>query len=159
MGPFPGDREAMLAVVADGITRQLPPDKPLWSATVFVITGPDNGRSALMVVFHHVSADGQGGLGILRLLAGDELTTSDSPRRARTGGQCSSTPPARGPRLSLGSQDRALGAVAELGGPAGPAAPRCSLTGRSVFAGLWSWLTRTWPMSGPRRTRRAGRSK
>ena len=48
--PSPGDEQAMLGVVAELITHRLPPDQPLWSATL--ISGMSDGRSALLVMFH-----------------------------------------------------------------------------------------------------------
>ena len=59
----PGDEQALLAVVAETVTTRLPRDRPLWSATL--VTGLAAGRSALVVVFHHVLTDGIGGLAVL----------------------------------------------------------------------------------------------
>ena len=65
----PGDEQALMDVVAETVTRPLPPGRPLWSATL--VTGLAEGRSALVVVFHHVLADGIGGLAVLgRLVDG-----------------------------------------------------------------------------------------
>jgi len=61
--PAPGDENALLGVVAEAIGRRLPPERPLWSATL--VTGMTDNRSALVVVFHHVLADGIGGLAVL----------------------------------------------------------------------------------------------
>jgi diacylglycerol O-acyltransferase / wax synthase len=62
----PGDEQALLAVVAGIVTTPLPRDRPLWSATL--VTGLAEGRSALVVVFHHVLTDGIGGLAVLARL-------------------------------------------------------------------------------------------
>ena len=61
--PAPGDENALLEVVAETIGRRLPPERPLWSATL--VTGMTDNRSALVVVFHHVLTDGIGGLAVL----------------------------------------------------------------------------------------------
>ncbi len=64
--PAPGDETALLAVAADRMTARLPVGQPLWSATF--VTGIVGGRVALVVVFHHVLADGLGGLAVLAQL-------------------------------------------------------------------------------------------
>lgn len=61
--PAPGDRDAVLEVAADLIARPLPRDRPLWSATL--LTGLAGGGAAVFVRFHHVMADGMGGLAVL----------------------------------------------------------------------------------------------
>jgi len=63
----PGDEQALLKTVAGVITTRLPIGRPLWSATF--VTGLSDDRSALVIVFHHVLADGIGGLAILEHLA------------------------------------------------------------------------------------------
>ena len=62
----PGDKQALMDVAAETVTRPLPPGRPLWSATL--VTGLAGGRNALVVVFHHVLADGIGGLAVLGCL-------------------------------------------------------------------------------------------
>jgi len=67
--PAPGDEQALLDVAAAIIGESLPRSRPLWAA-VFV---PDlvGGRVGLVLVLHHVLADGVDGLAILaRLLDG-----------------------------------------------------------------------------------------
>lgn len=64
--PAPGDEAALLAVAADVVGSRLPEDRPLWRMTV--VTGLDSGRTALIVAFHHVLADGIGGLAVLATL-------------------------------------------------------------------------------------------
>lgn len=67
--PEPRDETALLALAADRLTTPLPRDRPLWSVTI--VHGLGGGRAALIVVFHHVIADGIGGLAVLaRLLDG-----------------------------------------------------------------------------------------
>ncbi len=60
--PAPGDEAALLSVAADVVTRPLPA-WPFWAATL--VTGRAEQASALIVVFHHVLADGMGGLAVL----------------------------------------------------------------------------------------------
>lgn len=62
----PGDEQALLAVVAEIVTTPLPRNRPLWSATL--VPGLVEGRSALVVVVHHVLTDGIGGLAVLAQL-------------------------------------------------------------------------------------------
>jgi diacylglycerol O-acyltransferase len=81
--PAPADETALLGVAADIITRKLPANRPLWSATL--VTSLTGGRAALIVMLHHVLADGIGGLAVLgRLVDGAPATpgTTDFPRPA-----------------------------------------------------------------------------
>lgn len=64
--PAPGDERAQLDLAAGIFTTRLPRVRPLWSATY--VTGLTGGRSALIVVLHHVLADGIGGLAVLTTL-------------------------------------------------------------------------------------------
>lgn len=59
----PGDEEAVLAVAAGVVGTPLPRDRPLWRITV--VSGLRDGGTALVVAFHHVLADGIGGLAVL----------------------------------------------------------------------------------------------
>jgi WS/DGAT/MGAT family acyltransferase len=139
--PSPGDRAALLEVAADAITRPLPRSRPLWRA-VFV-SGLASGQMALIVVFHHVLADGIGGLAVLASLVdgadpAHELPPGPPPRLPPTRGQLLADAMAarlRGIRGTRGAVVRLGAAVAELGTGRGrpSAAPRCSLnapTGR-----------------------------
>ena len=136
----PGDEHALMGVVGQTVTRPLRPGRPLWSATL--VTGLAGGRSALVVVFHHVLADGIGGLAVLgRLVDGtpvgpDPAFPRRRPRRRdllvdvlRSGGRALARLPA-----GLG---RLRAAAAELGTSSNPHAPRCTLnrpigTGRAI---------------------------
>ncbi len=136
----PGDEQALMGVIADTVTRRLQPGRPLWSATL--VTGLAQGRCALVVVFHHVLADGMGGLAVLaRLVDGNPGNTGpDFPRRPprprdllidvlRSDGQALARLPAGLRRLRI--------AAAELGTSNNPRAPRCTLnrpigTGRAL---------------------------
>ncbi len=65
--PEPGGESAVLEVAAEMLLTRLPRDRPLWEARLVTDTG---GRgAALIVVFHHVLADGVGGLAVLAGLA------------------------------------------------------------------------------------------
>ena len=78
----PGNQESVLRVAAERLTTRLPRDRPLWAATL--LTGLGHGRAALILVFHHVLADGIGGLAVLgRLVDGaSPMPVSDFPRAA-----------------------------------------------------------------------------
>lgn len=65
--PPPGDDVALLATAVTITTEPLPWSRPLWSATF--VSGLAGARMALVVVFHHVLADGIGGLAVLASLA------------------------------------------------------------------------------------------
>ncbi|HSJ46896.1 MAG TPA: wax ester/triacylglycerol synthase family O-acyltransferase [Euzebyales bacterium] len=65
--PAPGDDRALYDVAADLVTTRLDRARPPWRATV--VTGLTHGRWAVVVVFHHVLADGIGGLAVLAHLA------------------------------------------------------------------------------------------
>ena len=69
--PDPGDEQALLDVAAAVIGDPLPRSRPLWAA-VFV-SGLAGGRVGLVLVLHHVLADGADGLAVLaRLVDGAE---------------------------------------------------------------------------------------
>jgi diacylglycerol O-acyltransferase / wax synthase len=62
----PGDERALLDTALSVITEPLPRQAPLWS--VVLITGLADGSAAVVVVLHHVLADGLGGLNVLAAL-------------------------------------------------------------------------------------------
>ena len=64
--PGAGDEQALLDVAASEFAARLSRDQPLWSATF--VTGLPRNRIALVFVFHHVLADGIGGLAVLAQL-------------------------------------------------------------------------------------------
>jgi len=78
--PAPGDETALLGVAATTVTRRLAANRPLWSATL--VTSLADGGAALIVVLHHVLADGIGGLAVLARLVDGASTapSSDFPR-------------------------------------------------------------------------------
>ena len=55
----PGDERALLDTALSVIMEPLPRTAPLWS--MFLITGLAGGAAAVVVVLHHVLADGLGG--------------------------------------------------------------------------------------------------
>ncbi|WP_284740590.1 wax ester/triacylglycerol synthase domain-containing protein [Amycolatopsis sp. RTGN1] len=61
--PPPGDRRALLDTAVDLVETPLPRDAALWSMAF--VTGLADGRVALVIVLHHVLADGVGGLAVL----------------------------------------------------------------------------------------------
>ena len=70
--PSPSDEQALLDVAAAMIMEPLPRSRPLWTAAV--VPGVRGGRVGLVLVLHHVLADGLGGLAILaRLVDGADL--------------------------------------------------------------------------------------
>ena len=77
----PGDEGAVLRVAAAMLRTRLPRDRPLWAAKLVTDTG--QGGAALIVVFHHVLADGIGGLAVLASLVDGAAEVRDVafPRR------------------------------------------------------------------------------
>lgn len=78
-----GDLTAVLALGADLVATRLPRDRPLWAARLARI---DPESAALVIVFHHVLADGIGGLAVLAGLVdgAPDTAASDFPRLAPT---------------------------------------------------------------------------
>ena len=74
--PAPGGESAVLAVAAEMLLTRLPRDRPLWAATLVTDTGL--GGAALIIVFHHVLADGIGGLAVLASLVDGAAQSPDS---------------------------------------------------------------------------------
>jgi len=73
--PTPGGETAVLGVAAEMLITPLSRDRPLWAATLVTETG--EGGAALIVVFHHVLADGMGGLAVLASLVDGAAEASD----------------------------------------------------------------------------------
>jgi diacylglycerol O-acyltransferase / wax synthase len=73
--PDDGSDRALFDLATDLLGRPLRADRPLWRAVL--LTSPQ--RAALIVVIHHVLADGVGGLAILAALADER---PDRPARA-----------------------------------------------------------------------------
>ncbi|MGW5341143.1 wax ester/triacylglycerol synthase domain-containing protein [Rhodococcus pyridinivorans] len=132
--PGPRDRDAALTLTADALTRPLPRSQPLWRALLVTDIADPNGHTALVMVLHHVLADGIGGLSILAHLVDGTDSTPPMPE------QRASTQPTRrelfydnviGHLRALRRAPRAVArlpaAWTELGRGGGGRAPRCSL--------------------------------
>ncbi len=65
----PGDESALLDTALALAASPLPRSRPMWSATF--VTGLARGRVALVLVMHHVVADGLGGLAVIGELVDD----------------------------------------------------------------------------------------
>jgi len=65
----PGTRAGLLELAASLACTRLDLRRPLWAARL--VTGIDGGQAALVIVLHHVLADGIGGLAVLAALADD----------------------------------------------------------------------------------------
>jgi len=61
--PAPGDEDALLRLAASTCVAALPSSRPRWVAVL--VSGLDSGKVALILVLHHVLADGIGGLAVL----------------------------------------------------------------------------------------------
>ncbi len=128
--PDPADEAALHDVAIQAVGTRLSLLRPPWAAVV--VTGLKGDRCALVVVFHHVLADGVGGLAVLaQLVDGAPLTQDDRfPRRPPT--------PWRLLTDALAGRARAIAhlrrglrqardAVSELRSTQAPRAPRSSL--------------------------------
>jgi len=69
--PAPADHDALLDVAATVLTRPLPRDRPLWRAVL--VSGLPGGAVGVVLVMHHVLADGLGGLALLATLGEHEV--------------------------------------------------------------------------------------
>jgi WS/DGAT/MGAT family acyltransferase len=78
--PIPGGHRQLLDVAAELICQRLDTRRPAWLACL--VTDPVRGHAALVLVLHHVLADGLGGLAILAALAdpGLQRPTSTFPQ-------------------------------------------------------------------------------
>jgi WS/DGAT/MGAT family acyltransferase len=79
--PAPGDERAALDAAIAVVGRRLPPDRPPWQAVL--ITGLADHRVGLVVVFHHVLADGIGGLAVLARLTDAAAESEDQAGEVR----------------------------------------------------------------------------
>jgi WS/DGAT/MGAT family acyltransferase len=129
----PGDEPALMACAVQAVITPLDRSRPLWRARI--ITGLADGRVGVVVVLHHVLADGLGGLAILaRLVDRDDADTSptapSAPRPAPTPDTLRADA-ARTRRESLRRAPRALAALGpaltELGRERTGRAPKCTL--------------------------------
>lgn len=74
--PEPGDDDRFKALLTDLINRRIPLDRPLWR--LHVVSGLADGRSALVLRWHHCMADAEGTLEILKSLLETRLPDDDS---------------------------------------------------------------------------------
>jgi len=82
--PAPGDDDALLGLAADVVTTPLPLSRPPWGAVL--VTGLTGHTAALILVLHHVLADGIGGLAVLASLADEDPAGPVGPgERGRPG--------------------------------------------------------------------------
>jgi WS/DGAT/MGAT family acyltransferase len=128
--PPPGDRAAVLTAAIELLGRRLPPQRPLWEVTL--LDGVADG-GALVVVLHHVLADGMSGLALLERMVdgGPTPPLPDSTRGAVPSTAELAWDAARSRLRALG-HIRALpgkvrAAAAELRSGSAPRAARCSL--------------------------------
>jgi len=131
----PAALDPVLAAAADVVTTPLPRDRPLWRAVV--VTGAPDDGVGVVVVMHHVVADGIGGLALLaeivdrtaepappatgEALAQAERPAAPTPQRPGDPGSGQGTT-RRAPAAAFAAMRHAR---VELGG--GRLAPRCSL--------------------------------
>ncbi len=69
----PGDDAALLDTAVTAVTSPLDRSRPLWRAVL--VTDLADGRAALVLVLHHVVADGIGGLAVLAALVDEGAVT------------------------------------------------------------------------------------
>jgi diacylglycerol O-acyltransferase / wax synthase len=128
--PAPADDAALYDVAVEAVGTRLSLRHPPWAAVL--VSGLSGGRGALVVVFHHVLADGVGGLAVLAQLvdgappADDEGFPRLPPTRRRL-----FTAALSGRVRAISHLHRGLrqvrDAVGELRSTDAPRAPRCSL--------------------------------
>ncbi len=138
-GP-PGDETALLQVALRAVMQRLPPSRPLWAATL--VSGLAHGRVALVVVLHHVVADGIGGLAVLEQLvdsgdgAGADSASASRGSRPPTSGELAADAWSQRWHMLASSRDslgRLRSGVSQVRRTPPPSAPRTSLnqpTGR-----------------------------
>jgi diacylglycerol O-acyltransferase / wax synthase len=116
--PAPGDEPALLALAADRVTAALPDASPRWRVTL--VTGLAGQRVGVVAVFHHVLADGIGGLAVLSRLVdggGSEPVPAAASRRAAPPAQ--RRPGLRSVLAELGTRPT-FAAKCSLNRPTGP---------------------------------------
>ena len=122
--PEPESSRELLDVAAELVCDRLDDRRPLWRACI--VTGSAGNRAALVLVFHHVLADGLGGLAVLATLAdpGPQHSNDDFPRRAPRWDELAidaARQRANAARGLFGGLRRAAAGIRELGiRPTGP---------------------------------------
>jgi diacylglycerol O-acyltransferase / wax synthase len=128
--PAPGDEAALLEVAAEVVGTRLPSDRPLWRLTQ--VSGLQGGRSALVIAFHHVLADGIGGLAVLASLVDGAGSGPDDifPRKSPSNRQLAWEALRTRVRSLAGARDalgRLRAALSQLRPGAAAHPTRCSL--------------------------------
>jgi hypothetical protein len=114
----PADRDALLEDAAGLLVTRLPLSGPLWRATLLI--GLPGDRCAVVVVMHHVLADGMGGLAVLQALADGAEPKPAAP-------QAAAPPAGTGPTPGGAPRPALRHALGELGGGRPRRAPTTSL--------------------------------
>ena len=114
----PCDEAALLELAADVVWARLPADRPQWRAVV--VDGLRDDRAAAVIGFHHVLADGIGGLAVLAHLVDGGATTTG------TGG---AIPP---PRAAPSATTMVLDALRERAAAIGRAPRTCRRWGDAL---------------------------
>lgn len=138
----PGDIRRLLDAATSAVVRPFDRSRPLWR--IVVVTDLAGGRAGLVIVFHHVLADGIGGLAVLEQLVDGGATPARpaalEPRRSTDLLELPRPGPTHGelfadavatrirslPRVRSGLAGLRM-AGAELGSGRPSLAPRCSL--------------------------------
>jgi len=132
--PAPGDRTALLAVAARTVQERLTLAHPPWRITL--VSGLGGGRAALVIVLHHLLADGLAGLAVLSgLVDGVRVAPSPSGGAWPTAEQLRVDARAeRRRRIAAlpGLPGRLRAAAAELLRGGTGTAPRCSINAAPV---------------------------
>lgn len=98
--PAPGDDDAVLALATAAVTEPLDRGGPLWRA--LVVDGLVGGAVAVVLVLHHVLADGLGGLSVLaRLVDAEPVAEPVADPAVRPGARTAAGPPV----TSVGAPD------------------------------------------------------
>ncbi len=129
----PDDRAALLAITARIVEARLSLARPPWR--IGVVTGLAGRRAALVVVLHHVLADGLAGLTLLSGLVDGPAPPLPEPRPWPTAAQLRADAWARRRRLAAGLPvlpGRLWAAGTELFSGGLHTAPRCSINVRPV---------------------------
>ena len=126
----PGDDTELLGTAAELVTRPLLAHRPLWSATL--VEGLADGGCALVVIFHHVLADGMGGLAVLASLVDGGMSTGTTEPPTPPPCRSALAYDAASSRLhalarSYGLPEVVRAALAELRSGSAPRAARCSI--------------------------------
>ncbi|TCK22746.1 wax ester/triacylglycerol synthase domain-containing protein [Pseudonocardia endophytica] len=130
--PPPGDEAALLDIAVRSVGTRLPLDHPAWGAVV--VTGLAGDRGAVVLVVHHVLADGVGGLAALARLLDDAPPDEHDPFPRRPPAPHRLFADALAARVRAATHlarglRRVRDAAGELRAARAPRAPRSSLNG------------------------------